>query len=428
MRRTPEERDLLKRAERVLPQGSLGNMRLHDDYAFVVRRGLGSRVWDVSGNEYVDYLLGSGPMVLGHAHPGVIRAVEEALSRGTTFFTQNEYAVSLAEEIVSALPGAEQVRFTTSGTEATFQALRLARAFRRRDKVLKFEGGFHGMHDYAMMSVNPSQPPGFPTPAPSSAGIPQAVQATVLVAPFNDIAATTDIIQRHHHELAAVIVEPVQRTLPPAVGFLEGLREVTAHYQVPLVFDEVVTGFRLAYGGAQEHYGVQPDLTALGKIVGGGFPLGAVTGRRELMESYNASIVPPDSHVPQIGTLSGNPVAAAAGLATLKELRSTDYDEFRAVGSHLKETLRRLLNEAEVPAQVSGVDTVFEVHFTDQPITDYRSTLSGSREVARLFSQTLLEYGVLKAPDKFYVGMCHTQADVQQTVSAFEAAVARVGS
>ena len=251
MHRTPEERDLLKRAERVLPQGSLGNMRLHDDYAFVVRRGLGSRVWDVSGNEYVDYLLGSGPMVLGHAHPGVIRAVEEALSKGTTFFTQNEYAVSLAEEIVSALPSAEQVRFTTSGTEATFQALRLARAFRKRDKVLKFEGGFHGMHDYAMMSVNPSQPPGFPTPVPSSAGIPEAVQATVLVAPFNDIAATTDIIQRHHAELAAVIVEPVQRTLPPAVGFLGGLREVTAHYQVPLVFDEVVTGFRLAYGGAR---------------------------------------------------------------------------------------------------------------------------------------------------------------------------------
>ena len=197
---------------------------------------------------------------------------------------------------------------------------------------------------------------------------------------------------------------------------------------MPLVFDEVVTGFRLSYGGAQEHYGVQPDLTALGKIVGGGFPLAAVTGRRDLMEAYDSSIVPAESYVPQIGTLSGNPVAAAAGLATLKELRSRDYEEYRAVGAHLKDTLQRLLNEAEIPAQVSGVDTVFDVQFTDKPITDYRSTLNSNRETARLFSQTLLEHGVLKGGDKIYVGMCHTPADIEQTLSAFEAAVARVRS
>ena len=426
LKRTDEERDLLARAARVMPGGTLGNMRLAGDDAFIVRDGAGSRIWDVSGNEYIDYALGSGPMILGHAHPKVVAAAEEALRKGSTFFVENVYAVDLAERIVDAVPCAEQVRFTTSGTDATFQCLRLARAFRKRDKILKFEGGFHGTHDYAAMSTRPSGTTPFPAPEPGSAGIPRAVQETVLVAPYNDIETTAALIEQHHDELAAVIVEPVQRTIAPRDGFLAGLREVTERFGIPLVFDEVVTGFRLAYGGAQEAYGVTPDLAAIGKIVGGGFPLAAVVGRSDLLGAYDADAVPPDGYVPQSGTLNGNPVAAAAGLATLAELRKPGrYAALNATGAHLRTTLQRLFDEAEIPAVVSGVDVTFDVYFTDQPVVDYRSTL-GDKTLKRLFDRALLEHGVLKTPEKFYVGMCHDKADVELTIAAFEAAVTAV--
>ena len=426
LERNDEERDLLARAARVMPGGTLGNMRLAGDDAFVVREGAGSRIWDVSGNEYVDYALGSGPMILGHAHPKVLAAAEEALRKGSTFFVENAYAVELAERIVDAVPCAEQVRFTTSGTDATFQCLRLARAFRKRDKILKFEGGFHGTHDYAVMSMRSSGTTPFPAPEPNSAGIPKAVQETVLIAPYNDIETTASIIEQHHDELAAVIVEPVQRTIAPRDGFLAGLREVTERFGVPLVFDEVVTGFRLAYGGAQEAYGVTPDLAAIGKIVGGGFPLAAVVGRGDLLEAYDADAVPEEGYVPQAGTLNGNPVAAAAGLATLAVLREPGrYAALHATGAHLRTTLQRLFDEAEIPAVVSGVDVTFDVYFTDQPVVDYRSTL-GNKPLKRVFDRALLEHGVLKTPEKFYVGMCHDEADVELTIAAFEAAVAAV--
>ena len=426
LKRTDEERDLLARATRAMPGGSLGNMRLSGDDAFIVRDGTGSRIRDLSGNEYIDYVLGSGPMILGHAHPKVVAAAEEALRKGSTFFVENAYAIELAERIVDAVPCAEQVRFTTSGTDATFQCLRLARVFRKRDKILKFEGGFHGTHDYAAMSVRPSGTVPFPAPEPSSAGIPKAVQDTVLVAPYNDIETTAGLIEQHHDELAAVIVEPVQRTIAPQDGFLAGLRDITGRFGIPLIFDEVVTGFRLAYGGAQEAYGVTPDLAAIGKIIGGGFPLAAAVGRRELLEAYDATAVPPQGFVPQVGTLNGNPVAAAAGLATLAELREPGrYAAYHATGAHLRTTLQRLFDEAEIPAVVSGVDVVFDVYFTDRPVVDYRSTL-GDKTLKRVFDQTLLEHGVLKTPEKFYVGMCHGETDVEETIAAFEAGVAAV--
>ena len=424
--RTPEERALLARAARALPGGTLGNVRMDDDYAFIVAGGQGSRIRDVSGNEYIDYLLGSGPMVLGHAHPKVIEAATAAMAKGTTFFAQNAYAVELAERIVEAMPCAEQARFVSSGTEATYNALKIARAFRKRDKILKFEGGFHGMHDYSQMSLSPSGKTPFPQPEPSSAGIPKAVQETVLVAPFNDLNAVEDLLDRYHDELAAVIVEPVQRVIEPQPGFLQGLRELTDRYGVLLIFDEVVTGFRLAYGGAQEHYGVIPDLSAIGKIVGGGFPLAGVVGRRELMEHYDAKAVAPEDFVPQTGTLSGNPVAAAAGLATLEVLREPGvYAAYHARAARLRSTLQRLLDEAEVPAVVSGVDMMFDVYFTDQPIVDYRSTLV-DKTLNRVFDNTLLEHGVFKPSGKTYVGVCHTDADIDRTIEAFKAGVAAV--
>src|SRR5512132_829368 len=318
--RSAEETKLLERARQRLPGGVLGTSRYADDVGFVVKHGKGSKIYDVSGREYIDYVMASGPMVLGHAHPAVVAAVRAQLEGGTTYFMVTEPVIELAEEICRAVPCAEQIRFTSTGSEATFFALRVARAYRQREKILKFEGGFHGTHDYSLMSVGPRAPKAFPAPTPDSAGIPHAIQEEVLIAPFNDLAETEAIIAAHHESLAAVIMEPFQRRVVPDRAFLAGVREVTRRFGVPLIFDEIVTGFRFAYGGAQEYYGVTPDLAAIGKIVGGGYPLAAVVGKADMMSTF---VEPNEDGVAigQVGTLNGNPIAAAAGLATLTVLR-----------------------------------------------------------------------------------------------------------
>ena len=286
--------------------------------------------------------------------------------------------------------------------------------------MLKFEGGFHGTSDYSLMSNPPRTLRDFPRAETSSSGIPKAIEDLILVAPFNDSETTTAIIEKHHDELAAVIVEPVQRILAPQPGFLQSLREVTARYQIPLIFDEVVTGFRMAYGGAQEHYGVTPDLVAVGKIMGGGYPLAAICGREEIMAAYDPTQTDPENLVGQIGTLNGNPVASAAGLATLAELRKEGtYQRLWATGRRLREALERLCTEAEIPAQTSGVDPVFDVIFTDEPLSDYRSTLEADAQMNSRFRNLLQDEGVFRGPQKFYPSLAHTDEDVDQTIEAF---------
>ena len=415
-----EEKALLERARRRLPGAQLGNITSAFEDGFIVKEGRGSKLYDFSGNEYIDYLIGSGPMILGHAHPAVLDAVREWLDKGSTYFITSAPAIELADEVCRAVPCAEKVRFTTSGTDATFQCLRAARAFTKRDKILKFEGGYHGTHDYALMSMAPSRLLDFPQPLPGSAGIPSAIQETVLIAPFNNLDATERIISENRDQLGAVIVEPLQRIIPPAPGFLEGLREVTARYDIPLIFDEVVTGFRLAYGGAQEWYGVQPDLAAIGKVVGGGYPLAAVCGRADIMRHYDASESQGEEFIPQIGTLNGNPIACVAGLATLAELRKPGtYERLRATGRRLRTALEEALRQAEVPAQVIGDDTIFDVYFTDQEISDYRSTLSASSETMQRFNRLLLGSGIVKGVQKFYMSLAHTEEDIQTTIQAY---------
>jgi glutamate-1-semialdehyde 2,1-aminomutase len=363
-------------------------------------------------------------MLLGHAHPDVISAVREQLERGITFFSSNEHAILLAEEIVNAVPCADKVRFLSSGSEATLYAMRAARAYRNKDKILKFEGGFHGMNDYALMSMAPSEPLDFPHATPDSAGIPVSIQKEMLIAPFNDIETTSAIIERHHNELAGVIVEPIQRVIPPKPGFLQGLREATQHYEIPLIFDEVVTGFRFGYGGAQEYYGVEADLCALGKAVSGGFPLTAVAGREELMAHFDPSTAGTGAFVPQIGTLSGNPLAAVAGLSTLQVLRREGtYERLFATGRQVKDALQRLLDEAEIPAQVLGEAPMFDVFFTETEITDYRSTLGADKQMVGHFNKLLAERGVFKGDTKYYVSTAHTQDDVDFTIEAFASAI-----
>ena len=418
-----EERELdqglIEKARRVLPGGSFGNFSAD----IVIREGRGGRVWDESGNEYIDFLLGSGPMLVGHAHPEVTAAAQARIAQGTTFFANNRYGIELAEAIVAAVPCAEQVRFVSTGSEADLYAMRAARAFTKRDKILKFEGGYHGMSDYSLMSLAPKRPGNFPQPIPDSAGIPKSLRDEILVAPFNDPDMVAGLVREHKSELAGVIVEPMQRILPPAPGFLEALRRITAEHGVLLIFDEVVTGFRLAYGGAQEYYGVVPDLCTLGKVIGGGFPLAAIAGRADIMAHFDRQAVGDDGFLMQVGTLSGNPVAAAAGLATLEILRRPGaYDQLFAIGRGLMATLTELLRRNGLTAQVIGEPPLFDAVFSGEVVRDYRGTLRGNAEMGRRFNALLRERGILKGESKYYVSLAHTTEDIRHTGEAWASA------
>ena len=423
--RIPQEQRLLEAAGRYMPGGNTGNLHFNPEQDFLISGGKGSHVWDVSGNEYVDWLMGSGPMLLGHAHPHVVEAVIKTVEQGSTFFANNEKAVMLAEALVEAVPCAEQVRFTTSGTDACFQAMRICRAFTGKEKVLKFEGGYHGSSDYALMSVTPSASLEFPQSEANSGGIPRAIADLMLIAPFNDLSTTETIMQAHHQEIAAVIVEPMQRIIAPQPGFLQGLRELTSRYNIPLIFDEVVTSFRLSYGGAQEFYGVTPDLCSVGKIMGGGYPLAAVLGKEDIMSVYNRGEVDSDTFVSQVGTLNGNPVACAAGLATLEVLRDdTDaYRRLHGAGAALRNAMEELCEENDIPVQSCGEDAVFDFCFTDRTVSNYRDTLTGDGSMLARLNAGLLERGVLKGGQKYYPSAVHTDEDVERTIEAYRQVV-----
>src|SRR5438477_2552091 len=409
--------EIVAKAKRVLPGGTFGNFAAE----VVVHEGKGGRVWDENGTEYIDYLLGSGPMLVGHAHPEVTEAAQAQIAKGTTVSANNRKGIELAEASIEAVPCAEQVRFVSSGTEADLYAMRAARAFTRRDKILKFEGGYHGMSDYSLMSLAPKRSGNFPLPVPDSAGIPKSVRDDMIIAPFNDADAVDALVREHKSDLAGIIVEPFQRIIPPEPGFLAALRKITADHGVPLIFDEVVTGFRLAYGGAQEYYGVVPDLCTLGKVIGGGFPLAAIAGKAEIMAHFDKAKVGDENYLIQIGTLSGNPVAAAAGLATMAILRRPGaYERIPATGRELMWSLGGLLQRAGIPAQITGEPPLFDVVFTDQPIRDYLSTLTGDTELMRRFNALLRERGILKGESKYYISLAHTDQDIKDTIGIWK--------
>ena len=423
--RSDHELALVEKARQYLPAGGLGNT----SYDIIIRSGKGSHVWDESGNEYIDYLIGSGPMFAGHAHPRVTAAVREQIELGSTFFANNRYAIELAETIVDAVPCAEQVRFVSTGTEADSYAMRLARSWRGRDKILKFEGGYHGMSDTGLQSLAPKRLTNFPRPVPDSGGIPGGVGDEVIVAPYNDLDAVANLVKEHGDEIAGLIVEPVQRIIPPVAGFLEGLRELTAKHEIVLIFDEVVTGFRMAYGGAQEFYGVTPDLCTLGKACGGGYPLAAVAGREEIMALFDASRAEDDRFLFQVGTLSGNPIAAVAGLATLEVLREPGtYERVNATGNRLMEGLGERLREHGFTATILGIPACFEAVFAPGPITDYRGTLRGDAGLGRRLNELLLERGIVKGETKYYLSIAHTDEDVRQTFDAWSDAIGVLAS
>ena len=423
--RSREDLALVETARRVLPAGGFGNVSSD----LIIRAGRAGRVWDESGNEYIDYMLGAGPMLIGHAHPEVNEAVHEQVENGTGFFMNNRHGIALAAAIVEAVPCAEQVRFVSTGSEANAFAIRLVRAFRKRDKILRFEGGFHGMSDATLMSFAPKRLSNFPQPVPDSAGIPQGVRDDILVAPYNDIDTFAGMLREHGDALAGVLMEPVQRILPPRPGFLEGVRELTARHDVPLVFDEIVTGFRLAFGGAQAYYGVVPDVCTLGKVLGGGYPLAAIAGREDIMARFDVGRVGPDEHLLQLGTLSGNPVAARAGLATLEVLRRPGtYEGLFATGERLMQGLAERLAEHRVEAAVVGLPPWFDAVFARGPIEDYRDVRRGDGAAHERLNALLLERGVLKGKSRYAVSTAHTDRDVADTLEGWSSALAALSS
>src|SRR6516162_4309933 len=413
------ERELVESARGVLPAGGFGNVT----HEVIIAEGKGAHVWDVSGNEYIDYLLGSGPMIVGHAHPEVTEVVQEIAAKGTTFFANNPFGIRLAAEIVDAVACAEKVRFVSTGSEADAYAMRLARAYTRRDKILKFEGGYHGMSDWGLMSLAPKRQSNFPEPIPDSSGIPKSLRDEVLVAPFNDLDVVASLIREHKADLAGIIVEPFQRLVPPKPGFLEGLRKLTEENGLVLIFDEVVTGFRFAYGGAQAYYGVTPDVCTLGKAIGGGFPLAAIAGRADIMAHFDKSAVGEEAFMMQIGTLSGNPIAAAAGLKTLEILkRPGAYEQIFRTGRALMEGYSEILRRARRKARVVGEPPLFDIVFTDREVKDYRSA-QGDEATMKRCNALLRERGILKGESKYYVSLAHTAEDVAFTLEAFASAM-----
>ena len=426
--RNPREHELLERSGALLPAAVRGVTARPGD-AMVAAGGRGARIRDLSGNEYVDYLLGSGALLLGHAHPAVVAAVGDVVAKGAGNLLVNEHALELADEIVRAVPCAERVVFHSSGSEAVACAVRVARAFRGRDKILKFEGGFHGMSDYALLSNQwLGEAMSSEAAVPVSAGIPRAVVEQVYVAPFNDLAAAVSAIERHHDELAAVIVEPLERTFVPAPGFLQGLREATRRRSILLIFDEVVTSFRLAYGGAQERYGVIPDLCALGKGLSSGFPFAATCGRADLLTLLDPARRGRGDYVAYTGTYSGNSVSTAAALAAVRELqRPGTYERLYEVGRRLMAGLDDALADAGIAAQLIGEPPAFEVWFSHEPVVDFRSSLAADRVRHARFTELLLERGVLKAHEKFFVSTALTDVDVDFTLDVFRDAAATLG-
>lgn len=421
-----EEAALVAAAARFFPEGTRGPS-LDDARKFVVDRAEGSRLWDRSGNEYVDFLLGSGPHVLGHAHPAVLEALGRAAAGGTSHLVLSAAAVELAEVLCETVPCAEKVSFHSTGSEATFFALRLARAATGRDKVLKFEGAFHGMHDYAMVSTQWRwDPPPFPQAVADTGGIPAAVVGEVLVAPYNDLAATEAIIGEHADELAAVIVEPMQRTFVPAPGFLAGVQRACAAAGAVLVFDEVVTGFRLALGGGQERYGVVPDLCAIGKTISGGLPFAAICGRADLLELADPMRrLSGEAFTMQTGTYSSNPLAMHVALAVIAELRRPGfYEGLEATGRALMDGIGAAFADAGRPVQVLGEPSAFHTWFADQPVVDHRSSLAADAFANIVLTDLLLERGVLRAHEKCFVSAAHTDEDVAITLDAFAGAAA----
>jgi glutamate-1-semialdehyde 2,1-aminomutase len=430
-RKLDQSRRLQKRAEKMIPGGVNSPVRafraVGGDPPFVVR-GQGAHIWDADGNEYVDYIGSWGPLILGHAAPVIIEALGAAMRNGTSFGASTPAEADLAELVLSAFPHLQKVRFVSSGTEATMSAIRLARAYTKRNYIVKFEGCYHGHADALLVKAGS----GVATLGiPGSAGVPEEFTQFTLALPFNDTDALEAAFTKFKHQIACVIVEPVVGNMgcvPPVRGYLEALRAVTSNDDALLIFDEVMTGFRLAFGGAQEFYTIQPDLTTMGKIIGGGLPVGAYGGPSEIMD-----LVAPLGPMYQAGTLSGNPLAMAAGYAQLRYLKEHKnvYQQLDKLSAELVAGVAAAAKAAGVPMTHNRVGSMFTWFFTQGPVTDWNSASKSDTEAFGRFFRSMLDSGVYLPPSQYeaaFLGAAHTEEDVQKTVAAAKQAFAMVAA
>src|SRR5271165_4922218 len=427
MRKTEQSRRLQQRAESMIPGGVNSPVRafrsVGGEPPFIVR-GKGSHIWDADENELIDYIGSWGPLILGHAEPSVLDAIVSAACNGTSFGASTPAEADLAELVLSAYPHMQKVRFVSSGTEATMSAIRLARAYTKRKYIVKFEGCYHGHADALLVKAGS----GVATLGiPGSAGVPEEFTQFTLALPFNDVDALEQVFKKFRHQIACVIVEPVVGNMgcvPPARGYLEALRAVTSRDKSLLVFDEVMTGFRLAFGGAQELFAIEPDLTTMGKIIGGGLPVGAYGGPSEIMD-----LVAPLGPVYQAGTLSGNPLAMAAGYATLRYLREHKdiYTKLDKMTGEVVAGVAAVAKDAGVVMSNNRVGSMFTWFFASGPVTDWNSAAKSDTEAFARFFRSMLESGIYLPPSQFeaaFVSAAHTEHDVQQTIAAAKQAFA----
>ena len=411
--------ELFKEAQNYLPGGVDSPVRSYKPYPFFAREAHGSKIIDVDGNSYIDYCLAYGPLVLGHANEKIMNNVAEQLKIGSAYGVPTENEIELAKLVIKKVPCAEMVRFVNSGTEATMSAIRLARAATGKKKIIKFEGSYHGAHDYVLVKSGSGA-----VGLPDSPGVPEDTTKNTILVGFNNKEAVVDLIEREGDDIAAIIVEPIMGNIgfiPPKGDYLKFLREITRQNDIILIFDEVITGFRIAEGGAQEYFGVTPDLVTFGKILGGGFPIGGFAGKKELME-----MISPAGTVYQAGTFNGNPISITAGIAMLNQLNNDFYVESNKKGNTLRNGIQDILNDKDLDFKVAGLSSMFQIYFTDKEVYDYTSAKSADTKKFNQYFHTLLKNGVFIPPSQFeccFISSMHEGEDIQKTLEAVEKAI-----
>lgn len=413
---------LIEKAEQYFVGGGNGEFRLPPEANFVVSHAAGTKLYDVSGKEYIDFLLGSGPMILGHCHPAIVEAVQQQINKGTTFMALNEPAIHLGERVVEAAPCGEKIRLVITGSESTQFSIRAARAFTGRQKYLRFEGGWHGVSDTTLHGARTLDPGEYPKTLPDGGGIPRSWSADVLAVPFNDVELARSVIEQYHHDLAAIVVEPLQRCILPRPGFFEALRELASKYGIILIFDEIVTGFRLAWGGAQERYGVTPDIATFGKTISGGYPMAAICGRADVMDVMNGWRPADDpQRIIASGTFNANPVGAVAGMATLDVLEQPGtYERLFEMGDRITREITAMGKEFSIPLLVGGEGPVLQILFTtDTEIVDYMSMYRADKQKAYTYGVEMIKRGCFVTPyEKIYLSLVHSDEDIDRLLEA----------
>ncbi|MDR3290789.1 MAG: glutamate-1-semialdehyde 2,1-aminomutase [Methanobrevibacter sp.] len=405
--------DLFNEAKKYLPGGVDSPIRAFKPYPFFVSKGIGSKIFDVDGNSYIDYCLGYGPAILGHSHEAIVKAVGEQIAIGTIYGTPTEKEIELAKMVVERVPCVEMLRFVNSGTEATMSAIRLARGFTNKNKIVKFEGGYHGCHDYVLI-----KPGSGGAIKPDSLGIPEDTSKNTLSLPFNDEEALIQLVDKHKDEIATIIVEPVMGNigcLQPKNGFLKLLRDITKENNILLIFDEVITGFRLSYGSAQEYFNVIPDLVTFGKILGGGFPIGAFGGRKEIM-----GMISPSGGVYQAGTFNGNPVSITGGITTLNELNKSFYVSLNKKGEYLRSQIHDSIEDLSLNLNLSGLASMFQIYFRNGDILNYDDVKKSDIKKFNKYFKTLLKNGIFIPPSQFeccFISNAHNHDDLEKTAN-----------